>query len=57
MKTMRQSECIVRIGRFVYARLLDQKNYQSFFFKDEEGAYDCTQIFWRFYWVTSITDF
>jgi len=54
-----QTEQIIKVGRLVYAKLFDVSSavYNSNFicFQNKKGEYDCTKLFWRFYWITNLT--
>jgi len=49
------SEQILKMGRFVYAKLYNDfgyvENKKQISFQDKKGIYDCKKIFWRFYLV------
>jgi len=53
-----KNEQIIKIGRLVYAKLFDVSgvvyNSNFIYFQDKKGEYDCTQLFWRFYWITDL---
>jgi len=53
-----KNEQIIKIGRLVYAKLFDVSgvvyNSNFIYFQDKKGEYDCTKLFWRFYWITDL---
>ena len=47
------SEKIIRLWRFAYVKIFDVDDPEKkwVYFKDKKGSWDCTKIFWRFYWL------
>lgn len=53
-------ERIIKVWKFVYIYLFTENgevdNSKEMSYIDAHSQYDCTRIFWRFYWIKNIVD-